>query len=307
MTPQRAQWAERRRQIEVGRYWIGPDGPRGRWRKLIFSSLLALFGWGLRLMLVHGRGRRNALDLRLRKHEIVVPGLPSSFDGYRILHVSDTHLDTLPELADVARTLLADVEVDLLALTGDIRGRFSAPIELSAGLLGTALSSLRVRDRRLAILGNHDPVEMVGTLERSGYEVLVNESTVLRRDEQKLRITGLDDAHFFYTPATQAALEAHDGECRIALVHSGEMADHAAAAGYALYLCGHTHGGQIALPGGRPIVSQLTRCRHAAAGLWRDGAMIGHTSSGLGVSPPIVRFNTRGEAALLTLRCTSPA
>ena len=90
--------------------------------------------------------------------------------------------------------------------------------------------------------------------------------------------------------------------CRIAFVHSAEMADHAAAAGCALYLCGHTHAGQVCLPGGRMVFTQLVRCRHAASGVWREGEMVGYTSPGLGVSPPAVRFNSRGGAALITLR-----
>jgi len=81
-----------------------------------------------------------------------------------------------------------------------------------------------------------------------------------------------------------------------------ELADVAAAAGYAFYLAGHTHGGQICLPGGRPIVTQLTRCKHAAVGLWREAGMTGYTSSGLGVSDPAVRFNSRGEVTIFTLR-----
>jgi hypothetical protein len=97
-------------------------------------------------------------------------------------------------------------------------------------------------------------------------------------------------------------LDDHAGEFRIALVHSAEVADYAHEAGYALYLCGHTHGGQICLPGGRPLVTHLKRCRHAARGLWREGSMAGYTSCGLGVSGPPIRFNCRGEAALITLR-----
>jgi hypothetical protein len=80
------------------------------------------------------------------------------------------------------------------------------------------------------------------------------------------------------------------------------MADHAAEAGYALYLAGHTHGGQICLPGGRPVFSTLTRCHHGAVGLWRHGTMTGYTNSGLGVAYPPVRFNCRGEVAIITLR-----
>jgi len=52
----------------------------------------------------------------------------------------------------------------------------------------------------------------------------------------------------------------------------------------------------------REILTQLTRCRHGAVGLWRQGTMIGYTSCGLGVSPPAVRFNCRGEVTVITLR-----
>jgi predicted MPP superfamily phosphohydrolase len=234
--------------------------------------------------------------------EVALRGLPTAFDGYRILHVSDTHLDALPDLVAEAQRVLAGLEVDLLALTGDVHGHASAPISHSVQLLAEALRDVRVRGARLAVLGNHDAVEMAAALAERGFDVLINRSQVLERDGERLRVTGLDDVNHFYTEAAPAAFDGHDGEWRMALVHSAEMADVADRAGYALYLCGHTHGGQICLPGGKPIVTQLTRCRHAAVGLWRQGRMTGYTSSGLGVSPPIVRFNSRGEVAVITLR-----
>lgn len=296
------QWADSRRGIERSRYWVSPVGPRTRWRKAVFNRLLAIFTVGLRLTPLYGRGRRNALDLRRVDIEVTLPGLPRSFDGYRILHVSDTHLDVLPELVESARRLLDGLEVDLLALTGDVHGARTAPIAHSTGLLMEALQDVRVHGPRLAILGNHDSVEMAALLEEKGFDVLINRSRLLERDGERLRVTGLDDVHNFYTEAARAAFEGHEGECRIALVHSAEMADFADEAGYALYLSGHTHGGQICLPGGRPIVTQLKRCRHAAVGLWRQGHMTGYTSSGLGVSDPPVRFNSRGEVTIVTLR-----
>lgn len=295
-------WAASRRGIEQSRYWISPAGPRSRWRKALFNRLLAAFSLGLRLTPLQARGRRNALDLRRVDMEVALPGLPPSFDGYRILQVSDTHLDALPELVDAARRVLAGVEVDLLALTGDIHGAPPAPIAYSVELLMQALQDVRVRGPRLAVLGNHDPVEMAALLEDNGFDVLVNRSQVIERGGERLRVTGLDDVHNFYTDAARAAFHDHDGEHRIALVHSAEMADVADAAGYALYLSGHTHAGQICLPGGKPVFTQLTRCRHAAAGLWRQGRMVGYTSAGLGVSEPSVRFNCRGEVTLITLR-----
>jgi len=295
-------WAATRRGIERSRHWISPAGPRTRWRKALFNRLLAAFALGLRLTPLQARGRRNALDLERVEIEVPLPGLPPSFDGYRILQISDTHLDVLPELVASARRVLEGLEVDLLAVTGDIHGSPSASIAYSVELLMQALQDVRVRGPRLAILGNHDPVEMAALLEENGFDVLVNRSQVIERGGERLRVTGLDDVHNFYTDAARVAFLDHDNEYRIALVHSAEMADVADEAGYGLYLSGHTHAGQICLPGGKPVFTQLTRCRHAAAGLWRQGRMVGYTSAGLGVSDPVVRFNCRGEVTIITLR-----
>jgi len=295
-------WATRRRAIEDSRYFVSRAGPYGRWRTLAFKVVVRVLDGTLRRTPVWARGRRNALDLKKVELELVLPGLPPAFDGYRILQLSDTHLDHFPEIAAAARVLLDGVEVDMLAVTGDVHGHPRAPLERSTALLMEALAGVRVRGPRLAILGNHDPASMVGMLERAGFDVLVNRSILLRRGGDSLRVTGLDDVHSFYTEAALAALGDHDGEFRIALVHSAEVADDADEAGYALYLCGHTHGGQICLPGGRPLVTHLKRCRHAASGLWRQGRMTGYTSLGLGVSDLPLRFNTRGEVVVITLR-----
>lgn len=298
----RDDWLARRRQMEASGYRHGPGGRRGRWRQQPFHHALRLLDRSLKGTGLYARGRRNALDLRLTELELGFPDLPPAFDGYRILQVTDTHFDTLPELADAARRLMAGIEVDMLALTGDVQGEHGAPPPRSVELLAHALGEVRVRHERIAVLGNHDAADMIGLLEPLGFDVLVNRSKAVERGGERLQLTGLDDVHYFYTDAARAALDGHDGGFRIALVHSAELADAASAAGYALYLCGHTHGGQICLPGGRPLFTQLTRCRFAAKGLWRHRGMTGYTSSGLGISGMPLRFNGRGEAALITLR-----
>src|SRR4029077_7425117 len=185
-------------------------------------------------------------------------------------------------------------------------GHHRAPIAASTTPLADMLKGVSVNDRRLAVFGNHDPAEMADALERLGFEVLINRSITLARDDERIVVTGLDDVHRFFTPdALRALAEAPEG-FRIALVHSAEVADHAAAAKYALYLSGHTHGGQICLPGGRPTVTHLRRCRHAAVGVWGEGGMTGYTSRGLGVGDVPLRFNCRGEVSLITLRRSLP-
>ncbi|MBV8192235.1 MAG: metallophosphoesterase family protein [Alphaproteobacteria bacterium] len=302
---ERQKWAKRRQALEQGAFCATPDRLVPRWRRRMSSRFVDLCGWLVRPTPIHLLGRRNALRLQLSELELCFRHLPTAFDGYRILLVSDTHLDHLPELVPVARRLLSGVEVDLLALTGDVQGEHRAPIATATKLLADMLDVVKVRERRLAVLGNHDPVAMVEALERQGFEVLVNRSVALERDGERLLVTGLDDVHSFYTEAAHAALRdgpARAGAFPIALVHSAEMADHAARAGYALYLCGHSHGGQVCLPGGRPLLAHLARCHRGARGLWRWDEMTGYTTTGLGVSGPPLRFNCPGEAALITLR-----
>lgn len=261
-----------------------------------------MFARCVRLTGLYGRGYRNALSPRIVAHDVAFPSLPAAFDGYRILHVSDSHLDALPELAAAARRLVAGLEVDLLAFTGDVMAAPNGPPALSAGLLAQLLEGVTVSDRRLAILGNHDSTFAADALEDAGFEVLINRSTVLDRSGNRLVVTGLDDVHSFYTPAAKEAISETTEDFRIALVHSPEMADFAAAAGVHLYLCGHTHGGQICLPGGRWLLSRLTRCRHATSGFWREGPTLGYTSRGLGASWPPLRYNCPGEMTIFTLR-----
>lgn len=302
MTEVRAAWEARRRELERSPYRSTPDGARHRRLWGVFESVSHLADWGLWSVGLHARGVRNALDLRANDFEIGFPDLPPAFDGYRILHVSDTHLDELPALAPRAAELVRRLPADLLALTGDYRARTKGPFAHSIALLKPLLDAVDAPEGRFALLGNHDSADMVAPLEALGLRVLLNETTTLRRGADALHITGVDDVHYFYTDHARWALRDAPAGFRVALVHSPELADVAAEAGFGLYLCGHTHGGQVCLPGGRPVIAHLTRCRAFAKGRWRCGDMQGYTSEGLGVSGAPLRFNSRGEVARITLR-----
>ena len=111
----------------------------------------------------------------------------------------------------------------------------------------------------------------------------------------QIHITGADDVHHFYTSEAAHTLGDAPAGVKVALVHSAELAPIADEHGFGPYLSGHTHGGQVCLPGGHPIVTRMRGYRKYASGLWRCGEMIGYTSTGVGVASPTVRFNTRGE------------
>src|SRR5690606_6582265 len=128
------------------------------------------------------------------------------------------------------------------------------------------------------------------------------ETVTVRRGGATLHLTGFDDVHYYYTEATDAAAKAAPPGFKIALVHSPEFALHAARAGYGFYLCGHTHGGQICVPGGKPVLTANLFGRRFATGVWRHGTMTGYTSRGAGTSGLPVRFFSRGEVTVVTLR-----
>lgn len=306
----RDEWRRLRQAIEDAPRYHTPWGHRRRRRfrplDVACRGLRAsLTGCGL-LPLV----TRSALDVRLREFEIAFDHLPPAFDGYTILHITDPHFDALPGLGEAIQRRCAGLEVDLCVFTGDYRGKeiggFTehANFEAMAGIV----ASITARDGTLAVLGNHDTHDMLEPLETVvGARVLTNEAVDLVRGTQRLAVLGLDDVHRFYSDATRRFLEGVSpcaaDEFRIMLVHSPELAQDGARLGCSLYLCGHTHGGQICLPGGRPILKHLHREHRLASGLWRRGHLVGYTSVGAGVSESLpIRLFSQSEVTLFRLR-----
>jgi predicted MPP superfamily phosphohydrolase len=164
------------------------------------------------------------------------------------------------------------------------------------------VGGIAVREGFLAVLGNHDDCHMVAPMEAMGIRLLINERVTLQRGSERLQIVGTDDVHYYYTDQALQALESAQEAFTIALVHSPELYDAAAEAGVALYLCGHTHAGQVCLPGGIAILKHLRTGRHLYKGHWRHRGMQGITNAGAGTSGIPVRFNTRGEILALRLR-----
>jgi predicted MPP superfamily phosphohydrolase len=187
-------------------------------------------------------------------------------------------------------------------LTGDYRFRtFGAQAPAM-----DALERLRphLRHPVYAVLGNHDSIRMVPRMEAMGLRVLLNESVRLERDGAVLHLAGIDDAHYFRTHGYHKAAEGIPPEaCAVLLSHTPEAYRHAAHCGFDLMLCGHTHGGQICLPGGTPILTDADAPRAYARGAWRFEDMLGYTSVGCGTSIVDVRLNCLPEVTLHRLRC----
>jgi uncharacterized protein len=260
----------------------------------------------MRLVGVHGRARRNARTVALVQQVIHLERLPAAFDGMRILHLSDLHIDVSPESAHAITAAVRGVDYDLCVLTGDYRFRTTG--EITPTLRGMERLRASIAGDVYAVLGNHDSVLMVPDLEDMGIRVLMNESVVLERGGDQLHLAGIDDAHFFGVENFDKALNGVPAEVpAILLSHTPEVYRQAAHAGVDLLLCGHTHGGQICLPGGLPLFLDARIPRRLGRGYWRYHAMHGYTSRGAGTSIVEVRLNCPAEITVHTLRCKAGA
>jgi uncharacterized protein len=255
----------------------------------------------LKLTGLYSCGRRMYMNPSLNECVIETPTLPAAFDGLRILHLSDLHFDLEPELAKVAAGLLKGLDYDVCVVTGDFRDRLThggdSGVKLAVDMLAGCGRPV------YACLGNHDLYSDAETLEKGGICVLVNENASFERDGSRLYFCGVDDPGYYRTDDFARAYEGvPEGAFSIVLAHDPGAYRKAAATGAALMLCGHTHGGQMCLPGGYALSTHSDCLRGMVSGLWQYGNMAGYTSSGVGGSRVPARFFTRGEVVIHTLR-----
>jgi predicted MPP superfamily phosphohydrolase len=257
---------------------------------------------GLWLTGLRRRGVRNALHPVLKQLRLTFDSLPEAFHGFRILHLSDLHIDGVPGLAECLAERLSDLDVDLCVLTGDYRFLTFGSCHNVYPPMAHLLTAVNARHGTVGILGNHDAAEMVPEFERLGIRMLVNESLRLQRDEHSIWLVGLDDPHYFGCDDLPGALlEVPEEAFKVLLVHTPEMLEDAAQSGIHLYLCGHTHGGQICLPFLGPVVTHAKCPRKYARGAWQYQQVQGYTSSGVGCSGVLARFLCPPELVLIEL------
>jgi predicted MPP superfamily phosphohydrolase len=255
----------------------------------------------LRLSGTYWRGRANAAQVRLRNNEVFSERLPPQFDGFTILHLSDLHADMSADAMTEAARLVRGLRYDLCVLTGDYRGRTYGEF------CSTLREMLRLRDVLTepiyGVLGNHDTIMMVPDLERMKIRMLLNEHVVIERDGGQIFLAGIDDAHFYRVDNIEKAAAALPQDTfSILLSHTPETYKQASHAGFDLLLAGHTHGGQICLPGGTPIILESVLPRSMGGGRWQYHGMAGYTSVGAGSCGVPVRFNCPPEITLHRLR-----
>ena len=250
---------------------------------------------------LYWRARKNSERVIVRHNEMQFVGLPEAFDGYTILHISDMHVDMSEAAMRHVSELVDGLQYDLCVLTGDYRGKTFGPFD--AALDGVAKVRAHLRQPVYGVLGNHDTIQMVPAMEAMGIRMLLNECEVIARGDQRIYLAGVDDAHFYRVDNIEkAGAQIPRDAFSILLSHTPEIYRQAAHANFDLMLCGHTHGGQLCLPGSIPIKLEAVLPRRMGAGPWQYSRMRGYTSVGAGSSVVPVRLNCPPEITLHSLR-----
>lgn len=269
--------------------------------------------------------------LEVTHTDIWLPSLPAPFDGLRIAHVSDIHYGSYLPLARLERLvrLVNDLDADLIAFTGDFvsepaslaylrdraRGRpipyfrQSPHAEQVFGACIPLVAQMQARLGAVAVLGNHDHWlnAAVGRryLAENGIHLVENSHVVVEQGGAQLVLAGVDDLWEGEQDLDRAFAAAPPPLLapRILLCHNPDYAVNPAlpAHSISLMLSGHTHGGQVAIPGlGAPILP--IRHKEFARGLVQTAWGQVYVSRGIGQITPPVRILTRPEVALLRLR-----
>jgi uncharacterized protein len=244
-----------------------------------------------------------APDPEITQTVISLRRLPGALDGLRIVHLTDIHHSLFTPLEEVERAVyLANrLEPDLVALTGDYVTFSPAYIQPVARALG----KLKARRGVFAVLGNHDfqvdADEITRALRSHGIRVLRNSRRPLRAGKETLWIVGVDDLWWSSDdlPAALKAVPARDA--KILLCHNPLGIWQASRHSIDLVLSGHTHGGQVRLPGFRHLYRSKLGERFVDGWNRLDGTQI-YVSRGIGKVIVPIRFDCPSEIACLNLR-----
>ena len=245
--------------------------------------------------------------VEITRHEIPLSESAAAFDGLCIAQVTDTHLTGNRGAAARTAELVALEAPDIVVLTGDIcedADGLPALSELTAAVRGSAAT--------VAIFGNWErkaripESSLARAYERAGAELLVSRAATVARGSARLRLVGLDDARYV-APDLDRALAGARGDAEIWLVHCPEYGDlipDGVPPPHAL-LAGHTHGGQVRLPGWVPYTPPGSG--RFVEGWYRDAKAPMYVSRGIGTAVVQARFCCRPELPIFTLRATRAA
>ena len=250
-------------------------------------------------------------EVEVKKIEIRVQRLSPAFDGFKIALISDFHFGPFTGAGEISAAVrkVNELHADLVAMLGDfvsepLSGAKKAGAK-KAEPCAEVLSGIRSQLGSFAILGNHDyatdPEFVADALNSHGVSVLRNANRLIERNGSRLWLLGINDATFSETRLDHALAGISQADPKILLVHEPDYADEASHCGIDVQFSGHSHGGQIRIPGFHPLwLPPLGRKYYR--GYYRVGGLQLYTNKGIGTIGLPFRFCAPPEVTLVTLR-----
>jgi predicted MPP superfamily phosphohydrolase len=242
-------------------------------------------------------------DLVVERRQIRLPRLPNAFDGFRIVLLTDFHLHPFTTAGLIRRTVEISngLKPDLVLLGGDFVCAFAE----AAQELGPILEGLDAKHGVFAVLGNYDHFRgarvVLDALRHSSIRVLMNEGVQLTAGRASIFLAGIDSVWAGWPDPRAAFLARRSEPVSLALVHEPDYFDELSKlVPLDLQLSGHTHGGQVRLPGLGAIVLPPWGQAYVE-GLYRVGTSQIYTTRGIGMVGVPFRFNCPPEVTEITL------
>lgn len=267
----------------------------------------------LMVVYVVARAYKDTATLRVRQTEFWVAGLPRELDGLRIVQTADIQVDNRTNGAKLETYVntVNELRPDLILFCGDLVTSGTSYIEYA----GTAMGRMKARFGAYACLGDHDHFSdrelVVQSLTANGVEILDNAAISVPVGSGTVAITGVTNV--YRRRAMEHLVESvdkqrHPAPLSVFLTHqpSELLVNFAASRGYDLFLAGHTHGGQIALPLPGVLVTGSSLETKYVTGFERVGSMLVSVSNGLGLTLAPIRYHAPAEVTLIVVRSGSP-
>ncbi|HEY4661787.1 MAG TPA: metallophosphoesterase [Terriglobales bacterium] len=280
-------------------------------RQFLYTGAAAIAG----IAALGTDGYLESYRLQLKKIEIRLRRLPHQFDGFTIVQLSDFHYEEEFSATPIRRAVevVNNLHPDLVVFTGDFVtapmfrfGRHAALVAANAIFpCAAVLSGIKSRMGSFAILGNHDaysnPVLVASGLRSHGIPVLKNSRVPIEHGGARFWLAGIDDALEGEPDLGAAINKIPPKEPIVLLAHEPDFADEAALTPVDLQLSGHSHGGQIWVPGiGAPWLPPLAR--NYPRGFYKFENMVLYTNIGIGTIRAPIRINCIPEVTHITLR-----
>jgi predicted MPP superfamily phosphohydrolase len=269
-------------------------------RKFIIKSFAAMVGVGTAGL---GYTLFEAGWLRTREVSIKVPRLPKSFEGTKIAFLSDIHHGSFTgvRFIDHAVALSNAWNPDLVLLGGDYTHRTNKYAEPCMRALG----KLKARLGIYGVLGNHDHWYGADITRRwmkmNNIREVTNDGVWIEQQGTRLRIGGVGDLWEDVQDLDAALDDTQVDETAIVMSHNPDFVEGVTDKRVGLVLSGHTHGGQVVLPGyGAPRVPSSFGQKYLY-GLVKTPATQVYVTCGIGTVTPPMRFYCRPEVALITI------